>query len=301
MIFMYHEIVRDDAPYARRCMGQALTVQSARRQIRWLARHFSLVPISEYLAGPRLREGKRQAAITFDDGARTTFSNIAPMLRADGVPATFFVSTGHLCGGPVLWFSYLNALCFEDAYGEVAFEAQRFPLTTLAERKHARRYFGGLARAYGRPSEFVSRLEAVYPLPEEILDEYRGMTQEQLSEVCSDNLFEIGSHTITHPYLSALSPAEQTMEISESKHVLYALTGRPVRYFAYPGGDYNGASLASVRESGYEAAFATRPKNVSSEAFEIARIGIYSPSLLKLGLKAAGVVELLEAVGMRVG
>lgn len=56
-----------------------------------------------------------------------------------------------------------------------------------------------------------------------------------------------------------------------------------------------------MRDSGYEAAFATRPRNVGSEQFEIGRVGIYSPSMLKLKLKAAGFVELAQSVGMRVG
>jgi peptidoglycan/xylan/chitin deacetylase (PgdA/CDA1 family) len=301
MIFMYHGVLPDGAAKGRWCVGQGLPVRSVRRQVEWLARHFRVVPVSEYLVEALRKQGRQPAGITFDDGAKETFDNVMPILRREGVPATMFVSTGHLCGGPLLWFSYLNALCFEGLYAEVTVEGQRFSLVTLEQKKRARRALGAMARKSHRPSEFVGRIETVYGLPPETLEHYRGMTGDQLAAAGKDDLLEIGSHTVAHPYLTDLSPTEQMREISESKQVLLALTGRPIRYFAYPGGDYDAASLARVRDSGYEAAFATRPKNVGCERFEIGRVGIYSPSMVKLKLKAAGFVELAESVGMRVG
>lgn len=301
MIFMYHGVLPEAAPEARWCMGQALPLRSVRRHVQWLARHFRIVPISEYLAAPSRRQRRQLAAITFDDGAKETFDNVSPVLRREGLPATLFVATSHLCGGPLLWFSYLNALCFENVYAEVTVEGQRFPLVTLEERKRARWALGAMARNSDRPSDFAARMGHAYPLAPETLDQYGGMTRHQLAAAGKDDLLEIGSHTVAHPYLTGISPAEQTREISDSKQVLSALTGRPVRYFAYPGGDYDGAVLARVRDSGYEAAFATRPRNVGSERFEIGRMGVYSPSMVKLRLKAAGVVTLAQSLGIRVG
>jgi peptidoglycan/xylan/chitin deacetylase (PgdA/CDA1 family) len=301
VIFLYHGVLPEGAPEARWCIGQALPLWSVRRHVQWLARRFRIVPISEYLAAPPRKQRRQPAAITFDDGAKGTFDNVSPVLRREGLPATLFVATGHLCGGPLLWFSYLNALCFENVYGEVTVDGQRFPLVTLQERKRARRALGAMAKNSHRPADFAAQMGHAYPLPPETLDQYGGMTRDQLAAAAKDDLFEVGSHTVAHPYLTGISPAEQASEISGSKQVLSALTGRPVRYFAYPGGDYDGAVLARVRDSGYEAAFASRPHNVGSERFEIGRMGIYSPSMLKLKLKAAGVVTLAQSLGMRVG
>ena len=257
--------------------------------------------MAEYLAGAPEKPGRQMAAITFDDGTRATFENVSPVLRQEGLPATLFVSTVHLCGGELLWFSYLNALCFEGRYQEVTVEGRQFRLVTLEEKKRARNDLGAMAKQFQSPAAFVALVRTAYPLPPEMLHEYAGMTGDQLVAAGEGDLLEIGSHTVTHPFLTGLSPAEQTREISESKRVLAALTGRPVRYFAYPSGDYDGAVLTRVRDSGYEAAFATRPRKGSSGQFEIGRVGIYSPSMFKFKLKAAGFVELAESVGMRVG
>lgn len=301
MIVLYHGIVADRLPRERWCNGQALPLEDVKRQLEWLARRFRIVPMAEYLAGAPKKPGRQMAAITFDDGMRATFENVSPVLQREGLPATLFVSTVHLGGGELLWFSYLNALCFEGHYQELTVEGRQFRLATLEEKKRARNEIGAMAKQFHSATAFVALMKAAYPLPPETLLEYAGMTHDQLVAAGESDLVEIASHTVTHPFLTRESPAEQTREIYESKRVLAASTGRPVRYFAYPSGDYDGAVLARVRDSGYEAAFATRPRGEGAGPFAIGRVGIYSPSMLKFKLKAAGFVELAESVGMRVG
>ena len=63
--------------------------------------------------------------------------------------------------------------------------------------------------------------------------------------------FEIGSHTVTHANLTALSPAEARREIFDSKKILEDLIGQPVRHFCYPYGRWNGLVRDLVMEAGY--------------------------------------------------
>lgn len=66
-----------------------------------------------------------------------------------------------------------------------------------------------------------------------------------------------GSHTLTHPNLTRLSPADRLREIRLSGKVLAEALGRPTRSFAAPYGRVNKAVLADVAET-YEAAFGVR-------------------------------------------
>jgi len=112
------------------------------------------------------------------------------------------------------------------------------------------------------------------------------MTLEQLRLAAASPLFELGGHTVNHPFLSDLSPDAQDVEIQQGRRVLSESTGRPVSYFAYPSNNYNHESISLVKNAGYKAAFALAPLRVSQEPrFEIRRIGIYSPSLFKLAAK----------------
>lgn len=65
---------------------------------------------------------------------------------------------------------------------------------------------------------------------------------------------DIGSHTVTHPYLTSVDRATAVWEVRESKRVLERRLGRPVKAFAYPYGDANEEVERLVKAAGYEAA-----------------------------------------------
>ena len=65
---------------------------------------------------------------------------------------------------------------------------------------------------------------------------------------------DIGSHTLTHPFLTRLPADQAREEISASKKRLEDLFGRPVEHFCYPYGDWNPAVRDVVIEAGYRTA-----------------------------------------------
>ena len=69
-------------------------------------------------------------------------------------------------------------------------------------------------------------------------------------------LITVGSHTLTHPILATLTPAEAAVEIHESHRWLETKLGRPVQYFCYPDGAYNNSIVEMVQKS-YQAAVTT--------------------------------------------
>lgn len=82
------------------------------------------------------------------------------------------------------------------------------------------------------------------------------LTAEQLKTLSDDPLVTIGSHGVSHAHLSRLSESEQKEELETSKAELERLLQKPVRYFAYPFGDFSETTLRLVQDAGYEAAFA---------------------------------------------
>jgi peptidoglycan/xylan/chitin deacetylase (PgdA/CDA1 family) len=303
MLLLYHAIVSDSATAERCCIGQALTRGCFERQIRWLKKQGDIVPLAEYIeraARPSTR--KRMFSITFDDGMACTFEQAYPVLRELDCPATFFVSTVHLQDGPPLWFSYLNALCFEGIHESICCNGETLSLQSLSQKKEARRSLEMKAKQSGRPDVFCAELAGEFPLPERTGREYSGMTTAQIEELCSSNLFEIGAHTVNHPFLSQTPISFQAEEICRSKHQLAELTKRRVRYFSYPGGDYSSETIELVKAAGFDAAFATIPHRIGRERkYEIGRVGIYSQSFLKFCLKAWGLPSLLQRVGITIG
>lgn len=93
---------------------------------------------------------------------------------------------------------------------------------------------------------------------------------------------EIGSHTLTHPYLSKISPSKAKEEIVISKKLLEDKLNTEVTTFCYPYGDYNEKIRDMVIEAGYKMAFTTRHGTVEENPnlFEIKRITIFGNDFL---------------------
>lgn len=69
----------------------------------------------------------------------------------------------------------------------------------------------------------------------------------------------IGSHTLTHPFLTRLPPAEAREEIGASRKKLEDLFGRPIEHFCYPYGDWNEQVRDWVAAAGYRTACTVEP------------------------------------------
>jgi peptidoglycan/xylan/chitin deacetylase (PgdA/CDA1 family) len=59
---------------------------------------------------------------------------------------------------------------------------------------------------------------------------------------------EICSHTVTHPYMTRITLATLTYELTHSQSYLESITGAPVQNFASPYGDYNASVNNEIRK-----------------------------------------------------
>ena len=82
------------------------------------------------------------------------------------------------------------------------------------------------------------------------------MTESQIAQINKDGV-EIGSHSLSHPYLTSLSDADATNEIQNSRAADLSAGLSPVSIFAYPYGDWDGRVEDIIKASGYIGARAT--------------------------------------------
>ncbi len=82
---------------------------------------------------------------------------------------------------------------------------------------------------------------------------------------------EIGSHTMSHPDLTAIGAEALRWELEESKVRLEALTGRDVSSFCYPFGRFNRKASEAVAAAGYRLGRTTVGfrKDLGSDPFEM--------------------------------
>jgi peptidoglycan/xylan/chitin deacetylase (PgdA/CDA1 family) len=263
------------------------------RMMRLVAGTFRVMTLGD--AASRLRIGElpaRTMVITFDDGYADNAEVALPILKRYGLPATFFVSTGFLDGGRMWNDSVIECLrasrCSEvdlDAFG-----LGRVALSGPAERRSAidsllpRLKYLSLA---GREEaiERLCRICDVKGLPSDLM-----MRADQVVQLHRAGM-EIGGHTVHHPILTSLSPAEAEREIAAGRARLQEIIDGPVDVFAYPNGkpgqDYQSCHVDIVRRLGFKAAVSTAPGvgRAGDDLFQLPRFTPWDRSLPKWAMR----------------
>lgn len=88
---------------------------------------------------------------------------------------------------------------------------------------------------------------------------------------------DIQSHSFSHSFLTRRSAASLRTELVESKRTIEGKTGRPVRFIAYPYGDYNARVARATEAAGYDAGLTCNFGAVTpgSNPFEMKRVVLY--------------------------
>ena len=129
------------------------------------------------------------------------------------------------------------------------------------------------------------------------IDEHEHIAfEDELTKLPKD-LVNFGSHTVTHRRLSELSSQEVRIEIHESKRAIERLLNMPIRYIAFPYGDYSEFIIAQCKIAGYERVFTTQYESSfhSNLNFVMGRTE-FNPSdwYIELALKLLGAYDWLS-------
>ncbi len=268
-----------------------------RRHLRYLKRRFRIETLAA--AFERLGAGgldRDLLAITFDDGYAGNYRDAWPVLCAEGVLATFYLTTGFL-DGTELWF---------DVARRALDAARRSPEVDPAAARRLRGALGswppaestdGMVRRlkYLPPAERDRALEALRAAGLGPATPARPLTWDQAAEMAAAGA-ELGAHTVTHPILSTLEPAAQSEEIRRSRARIAEATGAPPVTFAYPNGsarDYDRHTLEIIGRAGFRAACTTRrgSNRPGCGRLELKRIGIGADPPFVVEARLAGLFD----------
>lgn len=225
--------------------------------VQWLQRQYRLLSaeyVSELYSGSDIRNG---CHITVDDGHRSSYDVIFPVLKRHGVPATLFVSPSVCAAQTNFWFQELP-WCDERAVRAAAAVALNVPSATLAP-------FSTASICKAMPMGDIESILRKCRTADNCW-RHENVTVEELIAMAKSELVTIGAHTLTHPILKNEGDARSEEEIVRSIGDLSALLGRDVKYFAYPNGlpdiDFSEREEAYLAGAGVELAFTTESRGV---------------------------------------
>lgn len=232
------------------------------RQLRLVSLAFPVVPLEDIASG-RGKNGRARVALTFDDGLRNNVEVAYPILRKLGLSATFFVCPGLIERGAWLWnhearerLKTLSAAALEELATLVGGppEVEAFVEWMKTLKIAARRRVEQAIRA--ATPNFKPSLEQ--------REQFDLASWEELERL-DPRVVTIGSHTMTHPILTSLTPKETEAETRESRLALEKQLERPVTLFCYPNGDLNASALQSARRY-YRSAVTVDPGMINGSA-----------------------------------
>jgi peptidoglycan/xylan/chitin deacetylase (PgdA/CDA1 family) len=100
------------------------------------------------------------------------------------------------------------------------------------------------------------------------------MKWDQLRRLAEEG-WEIGSHTCSHPHLTALGIDSLDRELIVSRTECERHVGRPCLTVAYPYGDYDSGVAAAAGRAGYQAACTLPARFHQAQPLEWPRVGVY--------------------------
>jgi peptidoglycan/xylan/chitin deacetylase (PgdA/CDA1 family) len=269
-----------------------MDARAFRERLGWIRAWFNVLPLEDAVfAIARGTLPERALAITFDDGYADNFAVALPILGEHGVPATFFVATGFLDGGR-MWNDTVIEAIRRTARASLdlsALDLGVHALGSIMERRVAIDALIGELK-YLSPDLRQERVEAIASLSEARLSDDLMMNSAQVRGLAAAGM-DIGGHTITHPILTRIDALSARREIAEGRDALAAITGRPVRLFAYPNGrpvgDYGAEHVAIVRTLGFTAAVSTSPgaARADDSLFELPRFTPWDAGAARWGLR----------------
>ncbi len=196
-----------------------------------------LRPLEDLSPGALAGACSGRFVLTFDDGLRSTYEQVVPLLEREGVPAIFFVNPDFMEGRGHFYRFQASLLCerLKTAAASARKEAGRllaargYPhadvsAAVLAVRYADRAVHGEVAEAIGLDMEAYFARERPY------------MTTAEAADLIGRG-FHLGAHSCDHPYYPDLSLEEQVDQTVGSIRRVRGAFDLPYRYFAFPFSD----------------------------------------------------------------
>jgi peptidoglycan/xylan/chitin deacetylase (PgdA/CDA1 family) len=288
-VLLYHRIA--DLASDPQCL--AVSPAHFAEHLDVLARHGVPMTLSSMLS--RARQGTLPSgavAITFDDGYADNFEVAAPMLSRAGMPATMFLCTDPIVNGREFWWDEIERDLLGAGtlpqrlrltIGETPFE---WDLTGATDRTASdctrdagwtvtrgscptprhRAYVDVCARL--QPVDAATRertlaeLASIAGHSRTPRSSHRPMSVAEVAALGQVDDITIGSHTVSHPALSNLSPQMQRDEIAGARRMVEEIIGGPATSLAYPFGgrrEVSRQTLHAARDAGIAMACSTAP------------------------------------------
>lgn len=305
-IIMYHRIGANNEDWSL----DTLDTSVFEKQIKYLTKTHKIISLEDFAQNliDKKELPKRVAVITFDDGYKDNYKNAYPILKKYKIPATIFLTTGHIESNKLFWWDKIGYILLNLKQKEINLEDIGLIKPCLIQKN--RNIFDETMYKFSiileeKKHEIINELEKIFnkDIPKEI-GKNNTLSWDEVKEM-SENNIDFGAHTVNHPILTQIPLNQAEFEISQSKKDIEKRLNRKITTFSYPNGladDYNKDIIDLLQKYGFICSVTRIPNTITQKTslFELGRVppgwsyesfkfcisGIYSDiyNAFKLGL-----------------
>lgn len=240
--------------------------------LKYLKENYTVVSIKELYDSFQQPNKRGLCYLTVDDGHKSFYRVFYPLIKKYNMPATLFVSPSVIRNNTNYWFQDVDDLpdsLLEDVLMEM------FCISKQVFKKHHAKKVIKLLRI-SEIKEIIHRCREKVSKP--MIS--HNVNLDQLFEMKSSGLVNIGAHTQNHPILANESYVDAEWEISSSIRELSEILNEHIHFFAYPNGtpelDFGEREKMILRENRIKLAFSTKISHLSTndDPMELPRIGL---------------------------
>ena len=280
---MYHYV--RDLEHSRYPRIKGLDIASFRKQIEFLKQNFTVITMEELncACNNRYELPKQAVLLTFDDGYLDHYNSVFPILKAENLQGSFFISGKTLKEHVLLDVNkihYILATTQMDVLLPSVLKRMDYYRGSEYEYPDNGTLFNEYAsgnRFDSKETIFVKRmLQTVLPekvrsmICDDLFKKYVGISEDKLAGelyLTSDQIrlmkqegMYIGLHGYNHYWLGRLSEVEMQKDIRQALEVMSEYIDHKNWVMNYPYGSYNESLLQYISSTGCKLGLTTQVK-----------------------------------------
>ena len=267
-------------------------------------------PVSLEALVEALRSGRplgMAVVVTFDDGYVDNLCHAKPLLEQNDIPATVFVTAGHIGQQEKFWWDQLEELLLQPGtlpkvfrlevngttrewdlaewatYSESDYNKHRhWNILDNSEPTTRHKVYRALCTllrplSYLEQATILAQTRAQATGQNSSRSSHQRLSEDELRRLAKGGIVNVGAHTLTHSVLANLDADHQQIEIQGCKSYLEGVLESKVTSFAYPYGtrlDYSMDTVKIVQSSGFECSCANfgAPVYRGADRYQLPRI-----------------------------
>ena len=236
----YHAVSDQNLPHLKH-LYPVTRIRRFNEDLDFLKKNFKPISADYLIQNIQNKDFRKEKSffLSFDDGLRQFHDEIAPILLYRGIPATFFVNTAFIDNKDMFYRLKVSILIDKIRFKELTTGQEILIKSIFSNVGLIYKDVCSLRQINDNTKHILNQIAEMLDVSLiDFLKEYQPyLTTDQINNLISQG-FQVGAHSVTHPYYPDLKVDEQIKQTLDSIHFLVENFDIKNKLFSFPFTDY---------------------------------------------------------------